>query len=152
MMEFLTQFVEEAIRRRQRIASAISGRGQIALDIVFIGGLFLGTIGMLVRPWMAATAPWGFLALPAALAGHLLLDARRQAALRRDQDEIRVRKRADRMAVAWSAFCALIGASAFFYAWPEPPPTLEPAGEEEMWVPPKDLTPPKNADGFEVLR
>ena len=135
MIAFFDSFLEEAIQRRQRIATTIGPRFQGVFDLMLLGGVTVGSLGLLVRPWMAQSAPWGF-ALPVVfLAGHVLLDARRQAQLARGGDPEAVRARADLFAVAWGIGCAAVGAATFFLAFQDAPPPPPPAPVEE-WSPP----------------
>ncbi len=129
-------FAEMAARRR-RLRAALGDRGQALVEFTVLSGLALGSLGLFVREWMAAAAPWGF-AVPALfLIGYVLIEARRQAAAGADQGE-RVQTGYDWAALLWSIGSALVGAAAFVIAW-----TSEPPGpvQEEIWTPPESSVP-----------
>lgn len=125
-------FAEMGARRR-RMRGAFGDRGQALAEFLLLGGLAIGSLGLILRPWMAAAAPWGF-ALPFVfLAGFLLIDARRQAAITRGDDPAKVSSGYDWVVLLWALACALAGAAAFTIAWAsEPPPA-----PEEIWTPPE---------------
>lgn len=73
-------FTEMGARRR-RLRAMFGDRGQGVAEFLVLGGLLVGSLGLFVREWMPAAAPWGF-ALPFVfIAGYLLIEARRQAAV-----------------------------------------------------------------------
>lgn len=68
--------------RRRRLRASLGDRGQAITEFLVLGGLVIGSLGLFLRPGMAAIAPWGF-ALPIVfLLGVLLIEARRQIAVR----------------------------------------------------------------------
>lgn len=124
--------------RRKRLRGALGDRGQGLAEFLILGGLMIGSLGLFVRAWMPAAAPWGF-ALPFVfVAGYLLIDARRQAALARGDDTERTSQNYDWMALLWSLACALAGAAAFVIAWTAAPPAPP---EEDVWMPPESSVP-----------
>jgi hypothetical protein len=126
---FSSMFAEMGARRR-RLRAALGDRGQALVEFLVMGGLAVGSLGLLVRPGMAGSAPWGF-ALPFVfLVGYLLIEARRQRALAAAGDAETARRGYDWGVLLWSMACALSGAAAFVIAW-----TAQPHVEEE-WVPP----------------
>lgn len=67
--------------RRKRLRLAMGDRGQAVMEFLVLSGLVAGSLGLLIGDWMPVAAPWGF-ALPFVfVAGFLLIEARRQAAL-----------------------------------------------------------------------
>ena len=134
MNTFLSSLFAEMAARRRRLRDAFGDRGQGLVDFLILAGLAVGSLGLFVRPWMPAAAPWGF-ALPVLFAvGYLLIDARRQAALARGAAPESASARYDWGIITWSLGCALLGAAAFVIAWTAAPP---PAPEEEIWTPPE---------------
>lgn len=92
-----------------------------------MGGVLIGSVGLFVRPWMPAAAPWGF-ALPLIfLAGYLLIEVRRQAAVARAPEAVGVSPGYDWIVLLFSLACALLGIAAFVIAW-----------SAEPWMPPED--------------
>lgn len=131
-------FAEMGARRR-RLRAALGDRGQALVEFLVLAGLMLGSLGLFVREWMPAAAPWGF-ALPFVfLAGYVLIEFRRQAAVTRaGAGAESVSRSYDWTALLWSFACALAGAAAFAVAWSAEPP--EPA-EVEFWTPPENSVP-----------
>jgi hypothetical protein len=81
MSGFLSSMVDEIGARRTRLRAAFGDRGQAVTEFLVLGGLAIGSIGLVVRDGMVRTAPWG-LALPFVFViGYLLIDARRQRAV-----------------------------------------------------------------------
>lgn len=81
MSGFFSSLVAEMGARRKRQRAAFGDRGQALTEFLVLGGLVMGSLGLLAGAWMPAAAPWGF-ALPFVfVAGFLLIEARRQAAL-----------------------------------------------------------------------
>ncbi|MGE0740321.1 MAG: hypothetical protein AB7O98_03190 [Hyphomonadaceae bacterium] len=67
--------------RRRRLRAALGDRGQGLTEFLVLAGLGVGSLGLFVRDWMPAAAPWGF-ALPFVfLIGYVLIDVRRQFAM-----------------------------------------------------------------------
>ena len=84
MNEFLRRMFEEMGARRRRLRQAFGDRGQGIVELLTLGGLLLGSVGLLIAPWMSRAAPWGF-ALPFVfIIGYVLLERRRQA----QQDDV----------------------------------------------------------------
>lgn len=134
MNAFFSSLFAEMAARRRRLRDVFGDRGQGLVDFLVLAGLALGSLGLFVRPWMPAAAPWGF-ALPVLFAvGYLLIDARRQAAMARGVEPEAASARYDWGIIIWSLGCALLGAAAFVIAWTAAPP-LPP--EEEIWTPPE---------------
>jgi hypothetical protein len=145
MGEFLSAFIDEALARRRRIASTIGPLAQGLFDLALLGGVVIGSLGLFSFPWMPEAAPWGFAIPVIYLAGHLLLDARRQASLAMGQDGETVKERGDLFAVLFSLAAAAVGAATFAYALsqePEPPPP----------PPPEEWSPPENAPELDITR
>lgn len=138
MANFFEAFINEALARRRRIASTIGPLAQGLFDLALLGGVVIGSIGLFAYPWMPWAAPWGFV-LPFAYAiGHGLLDARRQAALARGEEDEKVKERGDLAAVTWGLACASAGVATFVYAYlQEPAPPPPPPAEE--WAPPESV-------------
>lgn len=136
---FLSSMFSEMGARRRRLRAALGDRGQSLVEFLVLGGLMVGSLGLIVRPWMAAAAPWGF-ALPILfLVGYFLIEYRRQAALAREgADQDRVRSGYDWLVLLWSLGCALAGAAAFVIAWTAEPP---PPPDDGSWQPPESAVP-----------
>jgi len=82
MAGFFPSLFAEMGARRRRLRASLGDRGQGIVEFLVLGGLFLGSLGLFVRDWMPAAAPWGF-ALPFVfVVGYVLIDARRQIAVR----------------------------------------------------------------------
>lgn len=124
--------------RRRRLRSALGDRGQGLAEFLIMAGLLIGSLGLLVRDWMPAAAPWGFAIPLVFLIGYLLIDARRQATLARGDDAGKTSQSYDWLALMWSLGCALAGAAAFVIAWTAAPPAPP---EEEFWTPPENSVP-----------
>ncbi|MGH6952266.1 MAG: hypothetical protein ACREH4_15495 [Vitreimonas sp.] len=139
MGSFFSAMFEEMGARRRRLRSSLGDRGQALAEFLVLGGIAIGSLGLFVRPWMPAAAPWGFW-LPLVFAiGYLLIEARRQAAMARaDGDSARIGAGYDWIALLWSFACALAGAAAFVIAWSAAPPA--PADPNE-WAPPESAVP-----------
>jgi uncharacterized membrane protein len=129
---FFTSLFDELDARRRRLRLALGDRGQAIASFTILAGLMLGSIGLFVRDWMIAVAPWGF-AVPAVwVIGYLLIEWRRQAALAKGADPDKTATTYDWAARLFSLACALAGAAAFVIAFssaPAPPPD---------WAPPED--------------
>jgi hypothetical protein len=134
---FLTSMFDEMDARRRRLRAVMGDRGQSLLGFAILAGLALGSLGLFIRTWMAEVAPWGFAAPPVFLLGYVLIDARRQAALKRAADEAKFSTQYDWIALLWSFGCALVGAAAFVIALTsEPPPA-----PIDYWTPPESSVP-----------
>ncbi len=133
MSGFFPNLFAEMGARRKRLREAFGDRGQAMVEFLVLAGLLIGSAGLYVRPWMPAAAPWGF-ALPLLfLLGYVVIEARRQWALRASGDSDKIKSTHDWATFLWSLACALAGAAAFVLAWSaEPPPVAEPEG----WRPP----------------
>jgi hypothetical protein len=134
MGAFLSSMFAEMGARRRRLRAWFGDRGQALTEFLVLGGLAVGSLGLFVRPWMPAAAPWGFWLPPIFLAGYLLIEARRQAALARGGEPERLSSGYDWVALLWSFACALAGAAAFVIAWTAAPP--QPADAND-WTPPE---------------
>lgn len=124
--------------RRRRLRASLGDRGQAIAEFLVLGGLAIGSLGLFVRPWMPAAAPWGFAIPGVFLIGYLLIEARRQAEAARAGEAAPVASRYDWLALLFSFGCALLGAAAFVIAWsaePAPPPELD------EWAPPESAVP-----------
>jgi hypothetical protein len=131
MRGFFASLFAETGARRRRLRAAMGDRGQGLVEFLVLGGLAMGSLGLFVRDWMPAAAPWG-LALPVVFViGFLLIDARRQATLARAETSERVSQSYDWIVLGWSFGCALAGAAAFVIAF-----SAQPHVEEE-WAPPQ---------------
>jgi hypothetical protein len=98
----------------------------------------VGSLGLFVRPWMAGAAPWGFWLPLVFIAGYLLIDARRQAALARGAEAEKISSGYDWVALLWSFGCALAGAAAFVIAWSAAPAVPV---DPNAWTPPESAVP-----------
>jgi hypothetical protein len=131
---FFSSLFTEMGARRRRLRAALGDRGQGIVEFLVLGGLMLGSLGLFVRDWMPAAAPWGF-ALPFIFViGYGLIDARRQAQFANAEAPERVNASYDWIVLGWSFGCALAGAAAFVIAWSAEPPPVQ---EEEIWTPPE---------------
>ena len=52
------------------------------MEFLVLGGLVIGSLGLFLRPWMPAVAPWGFAIPLVFIVGVFLIEARRQIAVR----------------------------------------------------------------------
>lgn len=130
---FSAMFVEMGARRR-RLRAALGDRGQGLAEFLLLGGLLIGSLGLFVRPWMPAAAPWGFAIPVVFLAGYALIEARRQsAAMREGVTPERLASTYDWGVLLWCLACMLAGAAAFIIAWGAAPVVVE----EEVWTPPE---------------
>jgi hypothetical protein len=134
MAGFLPSLFTEMGARRRRLRAALGDRGQGLVEFLVLGGLAVGSLGLFVREWMPAAAPWGFAIPVVFVIGFVLLDVRRQATLARAEAPERTAQTYDWIVLLWSFGCALAGAAAFIIAWSAEPPA-EP--QEEIWTPPE---------------
>ena len=120
--------------RRRRMRAAFGDRGQAVAEFLVLGGLLVGSLGLVVRDGMIGAAPWG-LALPLVFViGFLAIEARRQAQIGSEGDEAKTSARYDWIVFLWSFGCALLGVAAAVLAWTAQ--THTPIQEE--WVPPRE--------------
>ncbi len=133
MCGFFSSLFSEMGARRRRLRGALGDRGQAFAEFLVLGGLAIGSLGLFVRPWMPAAAPWGFWLPLVFLIGFLLIEARRQAA-RAAAPESGGGPGYDWAALLWSFGCALAGAAAFVIAWSAAPPAPP---QEHIWAPPE---------------
>lgn len=128
----------EIAARRRRLRAALGDRGQGIAEFLILGGLLIGSLGLFVREWMPAAAPWGFAIPFVFVIGYLLIDFRRQASLKvADADTAKVSQSYDWITLLWSLACALAGAATFIIAWGAEPPPPPP----EFWTPPESSVP-----------
>lgn len=120
--------------RRRRMRGLLGDRGQSIFEFLIMSGIALGSLGLLVRLWMPAAAPWGFAIPFVFVIGYILIERRRQRAHAAAEDPEPVRRSYDWAALLWSLACALAGAAAFVIAWNAEPPAPE---QEEIWTPPE---------------
>jgi len=80
MGSFFSSLFAEMGARRRRLRAALGDRGQAISEFLVLSGLLTGSLGLFLRPWMPAAAPWGFWVPLAFIGGYLLIEARRQAA------------------------------------------------------------------------
>jgi hypothetical protein len=132
MNHFFSSLFAEIGARRKRLREALGDRGQGLVELLVLGGLVLGSLGLFARPWMPSAAPWGFWLPLVFVLGALLIDARRQASFAAAPEKSAVGY--DWIALLWSFGCALAGAAAFVIAW-SAAPALPPA--EIIWMPPE---------------
>jgi len=78
---FFASLFDEMGARRRRLRAALGDRGQGIAEFLVMGGLLVGSLGLFVRDWMPAAAPWGFAVPVVFIAGYLLIDSRRQASI-----------------------------------------------------------------------
>lgn len=74
-------FAEMNLRRR-RLRAALGDRGQAIVEFLVLAGLMLGSLGLLLRPWMAGVTPWGFVLPFVFVIGFVLIEVRRQRSVR----------------------------------------------------------------------
>jgi 4-hydroxybenzoate polyprenyltransferase len=134
---FFTSLFEELGHRRRRLRASFGDRGQAIASFAILAGLMLGSVGLYLRTWMAAIAPWGFAVPFVFVLGHLLIDWRRQRVLAHGADPEKTSTLFDWTARLFSFACALAGAAAFVIALSSAP---APAPVEE-WAPPESAVP-----------
>lgn len=133
MSRFFADLFAEMGARRRRLREAFGDRGQALVEFLVLGGLLIGSVGLYVRPWMAAAAAWGLALPPLFLLGYVVIEARRQRALGVGGDSDRIKSSHDWATFLWAMACALTGAAAFVLAWSAEPAALV---EPEGWRPP----------------
>ncbi len=133
MKRFLAALMEELAARRRRMRELLGDRGAAFAEFLILAGILAGSLGLFIAEWMAGAAPWGF-GVPVAFAlGFVLIEARRQAQIRRGADPEQVAVRYDWFAQMFASACALAGAAAFAVALgAKPAPAVDP------WAPPPD--------------
>lgn len=121
--------------RRRRLRAALGDRGQSLFEFGVMSALVMGSLGLILREWMPAAAPWGF-ALPFLyVGGYVLLDWLRQRAPVVETEEA-PHRRWDLYTLGWTLLCASASVATLLYAWgAEPPPPPEPPA----WQPPEDV-------------
>lgn len=136
---FFSALFAEMGARRRRLRVALGDRGSSIAEFLVLGGLMLGSLGLFVRAWMPAAAPWGFAVPVVFVIGFFLIDARRQGANAVEgADAAKVSASNDWIVLLWSLGCALAGAAAFAVAWTAEPP---PPPDEDFWTPPETSVP-----------
>lgn len=133
MAGFFTSLFDELGERRRRLRLSLGDRGQAIASFAILAGLVLGSLGLFVRPWMTAVAPWGFAVPLVFVIGYLAIDWRRQSALTQGAAPEQVTTTYDWTARLFSFACALAGAAAFVIALTSEP---EPSQTQE-WTPPE---------------
>jgi hypothetical protein len=131
---FFTSLFDELGERRRRLRVSLGDRAQALASFAILAGLMLGSIGLYVRPWMAAATPWGFAVPFIFVIGYLAIDWRRQATLASGADAAKTAITYDWVARLFAFACALAGAAAFIIALssePSPP-------QIEEWAPPEN--------------
>ncbi|MBL8543307.1 MAG: hypothetical protein JNJ63_05815 [Hyphomonadaceae bacterium] len=134
MGSFFSAMFAEIGARRRRLRASLGDRGQAIVEFLVLGGLMVGSVGLFVRAWMPAAAPWGFWLPLVFVAGFLLIEARRQAAAARAEAPAKLSASYDWYVFLWSFACALSGAAAFVIAYTAQPPAPE---EPQGWAPPE---------------
>jgi hypothetical protein len=137
---FFTSLLDELGERRRRLRLSLGDRGQALASFTILAGLMLGSLGLFLRPWMSAVAPWGFAIPIVFVLGYLAIDWRRQAALAQGGEAEKIAAAYDWTARLFSLACALAGAAAFVIALSSepPPPAID------------DWTPPENAVSVDI--
>lgn len=123
--------IEEIGARRKRMRDFFGDRANALVEFLFMSGIVLGSLGLFIRPWMAAAAPWGFAIPFVFVAGFLLIEARRQRAAKASEEA----GNSDWLALWWTLACALLGAIAFVIACMAAP--APPTPEDPGWQPPE---------------
>ena len=139
MSDFFPSMFAEMGARRRRLRDALGDRGQGIVEFLVLAGLFLGSLGLFVRDWMPDAAPWGFAVPLVFVAGYVLIEVRRQYALRAaGADATVVARRYDNFVGLWCFGCALLGAAAFAIAWSAQPAN---SAAQTDWSPPSNTVP-----------
>lgn len=129
MSGFFASMFDELAARRRRMRAVLGERGQALAEFFVFAALMLGSIGLFVREWMPAAAPWGFWLPFIFLAGFFAIELRRQRAFANVEAPESLVRTYDWTALGWSFACALLGIAAFVIAY-----SSEPKLEE--WTPP----------------
>jgi hypothetical protein len=119
-MAFFENLFEELAARRRRLREAVGRRADL-VEFAVIGGLALAAFTPIFNEHAPSAARWA-LAIPVAFAlGYVLLDWRRQAALKAG----RAGPAHDRLALYWMIAVPALGAAAFVAAALAPPPPAD---------------------------
>jgi hypothetical protein len=133
MSEFFSTMTSEMGARRRRLRGALGDRGQAIAEFLILSGLVVGSLGLLLGPWMPRAAPWGF-ALPFVfILGFILIERRRQRAVAAGAEPATIAAGYDWTVLLFGFACAAAGAAAFVIAWGEKPAPPPP----DTWVPPE---------------
>jgi preprotein translocase subunit SecG len=137
---FFSQMFEELAERRLRLHKAVRAFTAGLIEFFVLGGLTLGVLAVWLRQ------PLGVLPLIGFIVGCLLIEQRRQAALKAavaaGGDELLVRRRSDMQVLAVSIAMALAGFLVFGLAMA--------AKEKEGWVTPEP--PPPKVYDLEIVK
>jgi hypothetical protein len=135
---YFSSLFSEMGARRKRLRAALGDRGQALCEFLVMGGLLVGSLGLFVRAWMPAAAPWGFWLPLGFVSGYFVIEARRQGELSEGAPADRVASLYDWATFLWGFGCALAGAAAFAIAWSAAPPAPP---QEQIWTPPQNAVP-----------
>jgi hypothetical protein len=137
---FFSQMFEELAERRLRLHKAVRAFTAGLIEFAIVGGLFVSLLAIPLGNVFGVLPPLIF------FAGYLLLERRRQAALKAvqaaDGDEAALRKRSDRQALIFSIVVALVGFGVFGQAMA--------IKEKEGWVPREP--PPSKVYDLEIVK
>ncbi len=127
-VSFFSNLGQELAARRRRLRATLGDRGQSLFEFSLLSAFMLGSLGLFIRDWMPAAAPWGVAAPFVFAIGYGLLDVRRQAAPEKAGHDL--------IALGWTLFCAAIALAAFIIALLSAPPPAAPV--DPGWTPPDD--------------
>ncbi len=133
MSEFLPRMMAEMGARRRRLRESLGEYGQALAEFLVLGGLLVGSLGLLLMPWMPGAAPWGFTLPFVFVGGALWLEKRRQDALAKGAEAEAIAPAHDWATFLLAIGCAVAGLAAFLIAY-----GAEPAGPPQApdWRPP----------------